>query len=118
MDEQRSHKVRKRLSRRALPSIPVVGAMVALGFFFYLPLALLVSRGVVLEGRLHLQPFLEIFQSRYLRRIMLFTVEQALLSTALSIVIGLPMAYLLSVYDFPGRRICARLQQFPSPSRQ
>ncbi|HUX20523.1 MAG TPA: iron ABC transporter permease [Spirochaetia bacterium] len=113
MDELSPHEIGPHRRRRIAPSIPIVVAMLALGIFFYLPLALLIARGMFGGGSFHFGAFLEIFASRYLRGIVLFTIEQALLSTILSIVIGFPMGYLLSVYDFPGRRLLKAFTAVP-----
>jgi thiamine transport system permease protein len=51
--------------------------------------------------------------SRYLPRVVAFTLEQAFLSTALSLVIGLPVARALARRQFPGRGLLLRLMVLP-----
>ncbi len=102
-----------RLGRRIGASAPLLAALLAIGLFFYLPLGLLSVNGLFAHGRLQLQPIAQIFVSPYLRRVVLFTVGQALLSTALSVAIGFPMAYLLSRFEFPGRRLLRSLTAVP-----
>lgn len=99
--------------RRLGPLVTLLVALLLLGFFFYYPLAALIGRGVWSKGHLDLTPLGALFRSHYLRHVMLFTVEQSLLSAALSVVIGFPMAYLLSMYEFPGRRILRSLTAVP-----
>lgn len=99
--------------RRLSRLLPVLLALALLGCFFYYPLVGLVAKGVVSNGRIRLEPILAVFRSLYLRRVIAFTVEQALLSSLLSVIIGFPMAYLLSLYDFPGRRLLRSLTAVP-----
>jgi thiamine transport system permease protein len=105
--------MRSGLGRRVATSIPVFGAIAVLGIFFYVPLVGLVARGALSDGRFQVRPILEIWENPYLRGVILFTIEQALLSTVLSVVVGFPMAYLLAVYEFPGRRILKSLTAVP-----
>lgn len=105
--------MRARFNRRIGASAPLLFALTAIGLFFYLPLGLLSVNGLFEQGRLQLQPVVQVFVSPYLRRVLLFTVGQALLSTALSVVIGFPIAYLLSNFEFPGRRVLRSLTAVP-----
>jgi thiamine transport system permease protein len=55
----------------------------------------------------------EIFQSASHLRVIGFTIWQAALSTALTLVIGLPGAYLLARYDFRGKSVLRALTGIP-----
>lgn len=91
----------KRMVRGALIALPLVFLMV----FFYYPLAGVLQEGVIDEAGPTLQYLKEIFRDSYFRRIILFTAEQALLSTLAAILLGLPWAYILTRYDFPGKKL-------------
>jgi len=75
-----------------------------LGLFFYYPLAGLVRSGLSGPTGFTLERLIGIFSDGYLRHLLLFTACEALLSTLASVALGLPLAYLLTAYDFPGKR--------------
>jgi thiamine transport system permease protein len=99
----------------ALPS----GALLAVPFvflalFFYYPLASMLAGGLSDSGgRFSLARVLNVLRDPYYLRIIGFTFEQALLSTLLSLVLGLPGAYLLARYEFPGKRVVRALTTVP-----
>jgi thiamine transport system permease protein len=92
--------------KRILGAAALVGLpLIFLGLFFYYPLFSLLREGI---------PYLpEVLSSAYFRRIIAFTIEQALLSTLASVLLGFPLAYLLTRYDFPGKRIIKSLTIVP-----
>jgi thiamine transport system permease protein len=75
-----------------------------LGLFFAWPLALVLGRGLGVDGEALLSPLIDAARDPYLRSVAWFTLWQALLSTALTLVVGLPVAGVLSTLDFRGRR--------------
>jgi len=78
---------------------PWLLAAVPLGFFgvfFAYPVGAIVSRGLVEHGPLDLGN---------LGSVVWFTVWQATVSTVVTVVAGLPAAYVLARFDFPGRRL-------------
>jgi len=75
-----------------------------LGLFFAWPLALVLGRGLGIDGEALLGPLLDAARDPYLRGVAWFTLWQALLSTALTLAVGLPVAGVLSTLDFRGRR--------------
>ncbi len=72
--------------------------------FFYIPLLSIIHEGFWDNG-FTLKYILSILSNSYHRHIILFTVEQALASTLLTLLLGLPGAYIFTKYDFPGKRI-------------
>ncbi len=60
-----------------------------------------------------LSAFSILLKSSYIWRITGFTTLQALLSTLLAIVIGLPGAYLLSQFNFKGKFIIRAISAIP-----
>lgn len=81
--------------------------------FFFLPIGNLLLRGLASEAGLSLTPIIEIFESPYLSGVVWFTVKQALLSMLASVILGFPIAYLLSNYSFRGRRLIKSLLIVP-----
>jgi len=83
-----------RLARAAQIAVPLA----FLGVFFAWPLAAILARS--------LRPgaIVDVFTDASLRQVVWFTLWQAALSTALTLVAGLPAAYVVARYDFPGRR--------------
>jgi thiamine transport system permease protein len=99
-------------SRTAAVLLAVAAVVLALAFYYPL-LSFLTgfsSRGG--NGERGGNP-LALLLDPYYRRIILFTAWQAALSAALSLALGLPGAYFLSHYDFPGKRIVSALTTVP-----
>lgn len=86
---------------RWLVAVPLV----FFGLFFVYPLARVVLRSLTLDGSLDLSPFVEIATKGALRRAAWFTVWQATVSTAATLLFALPGAYVLSRYSFFGRKL-------------
>ena len=86
---------------RWLVAVPLV----FFGLFFAYPLVRVVLRSLSLDGQLDLSPFVEIATKGSLRRAAWFTVWQATVSTAATLLFALPGAYVLSRYSFFGRRL-------------
>ena len=56
---------------------------------------------------------MDIFQSQTIRGILFFTIWQAFLSTILTLLLGLPGAYLLARFDFPGKSFLRAITGIP-----
>ncbi|MCI0521147.1 MAG: iron ABC transporter permease [Chloroflexi bacterium] len=83
-----------------------------LGLFYFFPLASIL--GLSFErGETFAAPFLQMVESASLRRVIGFTFGQAALSTLLTLAIGLPGAYLLARYKFPGKSWLRALTTIP-----
>ena len=81
---------------------------------FYLPVCVLLIRGLRGEdGGWTFSWLREVLTSSYYRRIFVFTLSQALLSSLLSIFIALPGAWILSHLDFPGKRFLKAMTTIP-----
>ena len=84
-----------------------------LGLFFLYPLVGILGRSLVGEGGLDLGPFADVLgDSYYLGRIW-FTLWQALVSTLLTLILGLPAAYLFAKYEFPGKALLKAVTTVP-----
>ncbi|MGO3814646.1 MAG: ABC transporter permease, partial [Cellulosimicrobium funkei] len=85
-----------------------------LGVFFAWPVVTLVARGFVGDdGGLDLSGFAEVFSEPRTWRIVGLTLWQAVLGTALSLLLGVPGAYVLYRCRFPGRRVVRALVTVP-----
>ncbi len=78
-----------------------------LGVFFFYPL------GNILRLSLTTTAVADLWQRPFLRSIIWFTIWQAALSTLLTLVVGLPAAYLFAHYHFPGRGLLKAIATVP-----
>ena len=82
-------------------------------FFFY-PLTAILAGGITnAEGRFSLSRIFQMLSDPYYTKIIAFTLKQALLSTLLSLLLGLPGAYLLARTDFRGKNILKSFTTIP-----
>jgi thiamine transport system permease protein len=87
--------------------------LVFLALFYFYPMTSILSASFArAEGGL-LDSFRQALTSPYLRGVLWFTIWQAALSTILTLLLGLPGAYLLARYDFPGRSVLRALSAVP-----
>lgn len=84
-----------------------------LGVLFVLPVANILGRGLTTDAGLDLNPVVAVLESDSLRRIIGFTFLQAALSTLLTVVVGIPGAYVLYRYRFAGRSLVRALATVP-----
>ncbi len=96
-----------------LPLALWLGPILFLLLFFFYPLASILrvsfSRA---EGGV-LSPFIEVLSSASHRGVLWFTIWQAALSTLLTLIVGLPGAYLLARFKFRGRSLLQALTGIP-----
>jgi thiamine transport system permease protein len=82
--------------------------------FFYFPLGSVLVGGLTdRSSRFSLGIVASLLGDPYYLRIIGFTVWQAILSTVLSVLMGLPGAYLLARYDFRGKHLIQALTTVP-----
>jgi thiamine transport system permease protein len=81
-------------------------------FYFY-PLGSILNLSFSYSERGWIEPIKEVFTSPTIRNIVGFTFWQAALSTILTMIIGLPGAYLLARYDFRGKSFLQALTGIP-----
>ena len=92
----------------------IVAPACFLFLFFFYPLGSVMIGGLRdHEGRLSFVRVARLLGDAYYLRIIGFTVKQAVLSTLLSVAIGLPGAYLLARYEFVGKRLIRALTTVP-----
>lgn len=83
--------------------------MLFLGLFFFYPLLAIVRLSFA-DG---LAGLLETLGARYYWRVLAFTAGQAALSTALTLAVGLPGAYVFARYEFPGKALLRAVAGVP-----
>jgi len=97
---------------RALPA-GVAATLATLAVVFYYPVGSVLASAVYDAGRLTLAPVVSVVSDPFYHDLFGFTAYQALLSTAASVVVGLPGAYLLARFEFPGRRFLRSVTILP-----
>lgn len=98
-----------RLGRVALVALPLG----FLAIFYLYPVASILLTGLVTDGALDLSPFGDVLKSGSLRGVVWFTLWQAVVSTLLTIVAAMPVAYVFARYRFPGKRLLSALLTVP-----
>jgi thiamine transport system permease protein len=93
----------ERTARRGRGTILAAGPLAFLAAFFAYPLSRVLARGSGLDGSA-LDPLRDVLLDPYLMGVARFTLWQAVLSTALTLAVGLPVAAVLSRIEFRGRR--------------
>jgi thiamine transport system permease protein len=76
-----------------------------LAVFFVLPVSAIVTKGLRPDGRWDLGVFGEVLADPALRGVVWFTAWQAVVSTVLTLIVALPIAYALARFEFRGRRL-------------
>ncbi len=87
--------------------------LVFLGCFFFYPLWEILALSLAPHGKLDLSPFRTLFTDPYYARLLGFTTGQALLSTALTLLAGMPAAYVFARYEFRGKALLRALTTVP-----
>ncbi|MFP8959977.1 ABC transporter permease [Streptomyces nanhaiensis] len=88
-------------SRLALAAVPAV----FLALFFAYPVAAITARGLYDGGRWRPDRIAAVLTDPDVLGVLWFTLWQAAASTALTLLLALPGAYVLARLDFPGRRV-------------
>ena len=99
----------QRLALRFLYSLPLL----FLVFFFFYPLARILQRSLIVDGQLDLGSVFGTLTAPFVWKVLWFTTWQAALSTLCTVLIGLPLAYIFSHYEFPGKTIIKALITVP-----
>ena len=84
-----------------------------LALFYFYPLGSILSTGFGRAEGSAAAPLLEAWSSPLTRRALWFTTWQAALSTLLTLMVGLPGAYLFARFEFPGKRLLQALAGIP-----
>ncbi|HEY6532944.1 MAG TPA: ABC transporter permease subunit, partial [Acidimicrobiales bacterium] len=92
---------RRQWWRAALVAPPLL----FLAVFFVWPVAAIVERGLHVDGAWNLSSVGDVVTDPVIRRVAWFTLWQAVVSTVLTVAVGLPGAALFARYRFAGKRI-------------
>lgn len=84
-----------------------------LALFYFYPLLAILDIGLRPDGWLDLSAFLRLLSTDYYLGVFIFTLYQAALSTALTLVLALPCAYVCSRYRFTGKSLLLSLSTLP-----
>jgi len=101
----------KRVSFRQTISYALLwlAPLLFLGIFYFFPLGSILKTSFERGETGFASPFIEALSSESVRQILWFTIWQAVVSTLLTLVIGLPGAYLLARYEFRGKSLLQAL---------
>ena len=87
--------------------------VVFLLLFYFYPLSSILKLSLERSQRGLLSPFIDAMRSPIPWRVLSFTFWQAILSTILTLMLGLPGAYLFAHYDFRGKSLLQALMSIP-----
>lgn len=83
------------------------------GVFFAWPVAAIVARGLKADGAWQFGRIGDVLTQPDIRHVLWFTTWQALASTALTLLVALPGAYVFARFDFPGKQILRAVVTVP-----
>ena len=84
-----------------------------MGIFYFYPLGSIISMSFSRSGDSFLATLVEALRSTTVQSVFLFTLWQAFLSTLLTLMIGLPGAYVLGRFNFRGKSIFRAITMVP-----
>ncbi|MFJ8602712.1 ABC transporter permease [Streptomyces shenzhenensis] len=91
----------------------MAGPVAFFAVFFAWPVAAIVARGLKPDGAWQLGRIADVVTRSDLRHVLWFTTWQALASTALTLLVALPGAYVFARLDFPGKRVLRAVVTVP-----
>ncbi|WP_437030137.1 ABC transporter permease [Streptomyces sp. enrichment culture] len=95
--------------RLGLMAVPVAFFAV----FFAYPVAAIVARGLDVDGGWRLGRIGDVLAQSDVQHVLWFTTWQALASTALTLLVALPGAYVFARFDFPGKQVLRAVVTVP-----
>jgi len=84
-----------------------------LTIFFFYPLLTIFTISLAPQGQFNLEGLRKLVSTSYYARTLWFTVWQAAVSTALTVLLALPGAYVFARYRFPGKGLLQALTTIP-----
>ncbi len=99
--------------RRSAAFLLYAMPLVFLAVFFLYPLARIFQVSFYADGHWNFAGIAEMLATPFFWRLLWFTTWQAAASTALTLVIGLPLAFVFARYAFPGKTILRALTTIP-----
>src|SRR3990172_9086097 len=107
MDRHRPALTRSRALLLATPPLAF------LGLFFLWPVANILARGLAPDGDIDLGAITAAWRQPFVADVVLFTLGLAMVSTLLTVLLGMPAAWVLARFEFPGRRALRALTVVP-----
>lgn len=104
------------LGRRWLAALLLLPAAALLILIFYLPVGIALLEGLRApsgSATYSIARFVELLTDPYILGLIRFTAWQAFLSAVISVIIGVPLGYLLANRSFPGKSFVASLTMVP-----
>lgn len=98
---------------RSITTLLFLLPIVFLGLFFVYPLLAILRISLAPDGVLNLAPFADMLRQPYYAHLLWFTTWQAAVSTLLTLVPGLPAAYVFARFRFPGKSLVRALSTIP-----
>ena len=114
IEREAGRRVDRPLARLPLPRLLL--ALLPLAFlllFYFYPVVSILATSLAPQGQFDLAPFSRLFSGTQYLEILWFTLWQAALSTLLTVLLGLPGAYVFARYTFPGKSILRALTTVP-----
>lgn len=102
-----------RSPRRLLRSLVFLLPLLFFALFYFYPLGAILRLGLLPEGRPDFSALSQLFASSYFLRVLWFTLWQAVVSTALTLALAFPGAYVLARFRFPGKALVRALATLP-----
>ena len=90
--------------------IPV---MIYLLFFYYFPMLYVLKDAFIKNEKFTVDIFLSLFQDKSVLFSIIFSFWEAIISVILCVILGIPIAYILTKYDFPGKELFTSLIMIP-----
>jgi len=103
----------KVLSGGAIRALLYLLPLAFLALFFFYPLAAILRFSLAPEGKPTLFVFRKLLGAPYGVRVLTFTFGQAALSTLLTLLAGIPGAYIFARYEFPGKSALRAMTTVP-----
>ena len=91
----------------------ILGPLAYLGIFFLYPLVAILNKSLYQDGGYDLGQFVSLLGDHYYLGRIWFTTWQALVSTLLTLMVGLPAAFLFAKYEFPGKTLLKAATTLP-----
>ncbi|MFC7138359.1 ABC transporter permease [Halosimplex aquaticum] len=98
--------------RVGVPLLAVV-TLALLGLVFFYPVGIVLVESVRVDGVYSLARFADVLADEFYLDLFGFTVYQAILSTIAAVALGVPGAYVLARFEFPGRKTIRSLTALP-----
>ncbi|MFF0159620.1 ABC transporter permease [Streptomyces sp. NPDC005263] len=92
---------------------PIAVPVAFFAVFFAYPVAAIVARGLKVDGVWRLGRIADVLGQSDIRHVLWFTTWQALASTALTLLVALPGAYVFARFDFPGKQVLRAVVTVP-----